>query len=168
FQIGSRVIDRININTHHMKVFKDGKLLRSIPISAGMPGFITRSGIKVIIQKYRHIEMKSSTIGISNPSSPNFYDIPVDYALRVTYSGEFLHAAPWQGGNQGVANVSHGCVGMSTENAIWFFALSKVGDVVDVTGSDRQMTLTNGYGDWTETFAQYQKGSALYHPTTAG
>jgi hypothetical protein len=80
----------------------------------------------------------------------------------VTYSGEFLHAAPWSVGSQGGANVSHGCVGMSTANAGWLFNLTKRGDVVDVTGSTRQMTLTNGYGDWNEPFSEYKAGSALH------
>jgi len=168
FKIGAAVISKVNVLAHNMKVYRNGTLLRTVPVTSGMPGFVTRSGIKVIIQKYRHIDMKSSTIGISDPNSPNFYDIPVDYALRVTYSGEFVHAAPWSEASQGLENVSHGCVGMSTSNAIWFYDLSKVGDVVKVTGSDRHMTLTNGYGDWTESFAQYKKGSALYKAHTAG
>jgi hypothetical protein len=50
---------------------------------------------------------------------------------------------------------------MSTENAAWLYGISKRGDVVDVTGSDRYMTLDNGYGDWNESFAEWQKGSAL-------
>jgi hypothetical protein len=81
--------------------------------------------------------------------------------MRVTYSGEFVHAAPWSVGYQGSANVSHGCVGMSTANAAWLYNLTHRGDIVDVSGSSRHMTLTNGYGDWTESFAQYKKGSAL-------
>jgi lipoprotein-anchoring transpeptidase ErfK/SrfK len=162
FHVGDSVIDKVNLVTHEMKVMINGKLARTIPISAGKDGFTTRSGIKVIIEKDRHKRMNASTIGISK-SSPDYYDLSdVEYAMRVTYSGEFLHAAPWQGGAQGTDNVSHGCVGMSTANAAWLYNLSKRGDVVDVTGSQKYMTLTNGYGDWNESFAQYKAGSALH------
>jgi lipoprotein-anchoring transpeptidase ErfK/SrfK len=161
FHIGDSVIDKVNIKTHRMGVWVNGKLARSIPISAGKPGFITRSGVKVIIEKDRHKRMDASTIGIAK-NSPNYYNLSnVEYAMRVTYSGEFLHAAPWSVGYQGSANVSHGCVGMSTANAAWLYNLRKVGDVVEVHGSNRHMTLTNGWGDWNESFAQYQQGSAL-------
>jgi lipoprotein-anchoring transpeptidase ErfK/SrfK len=160
FHIGDKVVSHVNIATDKMNVFINNKLARSIPVTAGMPGFVTRSGIKVIIEKDRRTQMNASSIGIK-PGSPNYYNLTVYYAMRVTYSGEFVHAAPWSQADQGLANVSHGCVGMSTTNAIWLYNLSKVGDVVDVTGSSRHMTLTNGWGDWNESFAQYKKGSAL-------
>jgi lipoprotein-anchoring transpeptidase ErfK/SrfK len=161
FHVGDSVISKVNVLTHRMKVFVNGRLMRTIPVSAGKPGFITRSGIKVIVEKFRHKRMDAATTGISK-DSPEYYNLSnVEYAMRVTYSGEFIHAAPWSVGSQGSANVSHGCVGMSTENAAWLYSISKRGDVVDVTGSDRHMTLDNGYGDWNDTFAQYRQGSAL-------
>src|SRR3954447_10075318 len=105
--------------------------------------------------------MDAATTGISQ-RSPGYYNISnVEYAIRVTYSGEFIHAAPWSVGSQGSANVSHGCVGMSTENATWLFDTSKRGDLVDAPGTDRHMTLTNAYGDWNEPFATYAQVSAL-------
>ena len=81
--------------------------------------------------------------------------------MRVTYSGEFLHAAPWSEGSQGYANVSHGCVGMSTDNAAWLFNMSHRGDVVKVVGSDRPLEDGNGWTDWDMSWKQYQAGSAL-------
>ena len=81
--------------------------------------------------------------------------------MRVTYSGEFIHAAPWSVSSQGSANVSHGCTGMSTANAAWLYDLTLRGDVVEYTGTDRYMTLENGYGDWNLPFADYRAGSAL-------
>ena len=156
------MIMKINVATHEMRVFKNGKFLRSIPISAGQPGLETRSGIKVIIEKFRYKDMDAATTGVSE-NDPNYYNISnVEYAQRVTYSGEFLHAAPWSVGSQGSANVSHGCVGMSTENAAWLYGLTKVGDVVEVTGSDRPMEPDNGYGDWNVPFKTYQAASALH------
>ncbi len=161
FQVGDAMVSRVDIKSHRMRVFRNGTLLRTIPISAGKPGFTTRSGTKVIIEKFREKRMDAATTGIDE-DDPEYYNIEdVEYALRVTYSGEFLHAAPWSVGSQGSANVSHGCVGMSTANAAWLYNLTKRGDVVEVTGSDRYMTLTNGYGDWNASFAEWKQGSAL-------
>lgn len=161
FDIGDSIISKVDVKAHRMRVLVNGKLARTVPISAGKPGFITRSGTKVIIEKERHKVMDAESIGISK-NDPEYYRLDVYYAMRVTYSGEFLHAAPWSEGSQGLENVSHGCVGMTTENASWLFGIThQRGDVVEVTGSDRQMTLENGYGDWNESFQEYAEGSAL-------
>jgi lipoprotein-anchoring transpeptidase ErfK/SrfK len=82
----------------------------------------------------------------------------VEFAQRITSSGEFIHAAPWSVGSQGHANVSHGCTGMSTSNAGWLYGQTIIGDPVIYTGSNRPMTLTNGYGDWNVSFADYIAG----------
>jgi len=162
FNVGDAIIMKVNVASHEMRVYDNGTLLRTIPISAGKPGFITRSGIKVIISKAPKVEMDASTVGIPK-SSPEYYDLTVYWDMRVTYSGEFLHAAPWSDSAQGVANTSHGCVGMTTDNAKWLYGLTHGrGDVVIVHGSDRHMTLTNGYGDWNESFKEWKAGSALH------
>jgi lipoprotein-anchoring transpeptidase ErfK/SrfK len=115
----------------------------------------------VIVEKFRHKRMNSETIGI-DPNSADGYDIDdVEYAMRVTYSGEFVHAAPWSVGSQGHSNVSHGCTGMSTSNAEWLYNRSIVGDVVQYTGTSRTTDLTNGFGDWNLSFNSYRAGSAL-------
>jgi lipoprotein-anchoring transpeptidase ErfK/SrfK len=162
FHVGASHIYRVNIQTDQLRVFDNGQLTRTIPVTTGMPGFTTRSGTKVIIEKDRYHTMNSETIGI-DPNGPNGYNIKnVEYAMRLTYSGEFLHAAPWSVASQGHENVSHGCTGMSTTNAGWLYDHSQIGDVVEYTGSSVHMTLDNGYGDWNEPFAQYAKGSALH------
>jgi lipoprotein-anchoring transpeptidase ErfK/SrfK len=162
FTVGDAHIYKVDMNTHQMKVFSNGKLLRTLPITTGeQPKFTTRSGIKVIIEKFDSKRMRSETVGIPE-NSPDGYDIDnVQWAMRVTYSGEFVHAAPWSVGSQGYANVSHGCTGMSTANADWLYHMSVRGDVVDYVGSDRQMEPTNGYGDWNIPWDEYQEGSAL-------
>ncbi len=161
FEIGKAHIYQVNAQTHQMKVFENGKLLRTLPITTGKPGFTTRSGVKVIIEKFDSKRMNSETVGIPQGSS-EAYDIDnVQWAMRVTYSGEFIHAAPWSVGSQGSANVSHGCTGMSTSDAAWLYSMSRRGDVVEYTGTDRPMTFDNGYGDWNKSFKDYQAGSAL-------
>jgi lipoprotein-anchoring transpeptidase ErfK/SrfK len=161
FNVGDAHIYKVDAKTDEMRVFSNGRLLRTVPVTTGKPGFVTRSGTKIIIEKDRHKRMNSETIGI-DPNGPNGYNIgDVEFAMRLTYTGEFLHAAPWSVADQGRANVSHGCTGMSTSNADWLYHMSRRGDVVETTGTTRHMTLTNGYGDWNESFAQYQQGSAL-------
>jgi lipoprotein-anchoring transpeptidase ErfK/SrfK len=162
FTVGRSMVSKVNIETHQMRVFQDGKLVRTIPITTGeQPKYTTRSGVKVIVEKYRKKRMNSETVGI-DPNGPDGYNLAgVEYAMRITYSGAFVHAAPWSVGSQGRANVSHGCTGMSTANAEWLYGQTLIGDVVEYSGSDKPMTLTNGIGDWNLPFQEYAAGSAL-------
>jgi lipoprotein-anchoring transpeptidase ErfK/SrfK len=161
FHVGDAKVYKVSARTHQMQVFANGSLLRTIPITTGKDGFTTRSGTKVIIEKFAEKRMNSETVGISS-DDPEAYDIDdVKWAMRLTFTGEFIHAAPWSVGSQGSANVSHGCTGMSTENAAWLYAMTTRGDVVEYTGTDKSMTLENGYGDWNADFATYKAGSAL-------
>ncbi len=162
FQIGDAHIYKVDTRTDQMKVFSNGELLRTIPITTGQqPKFTTRSGIKVIIEKFDSKRMNSETVGIPVDSADG-YDIDnVQWAMRVTFSGEFVHAAPWSVGSQGHANVSHGCTGMSTSNADWLYHMTVRGDVVDYVGTDRPMEPGNGYSDWNIPWDEYQQGSAL-------
>ncbi|KQT92224.1 hypothetical protein ASG49_09795 [Marmoricola sp. Leaf446] len=162
FQVGDAMVSEVDMNAHQMQVFRNGKLARTIPITTGeQPKFTTRSGIKVISEKYRSKRMNSATVGI-DPDSADGYDLDdVEYAMRLTTSGEFVHAAPWSVGSQGSANVSHGCTGMSTANAEWLYNNTNVGDVIEYVGTDKPMDLTNGFGDWNTSFRDYRAGSAL-------
>ncbi len=162
FTIGRAMISRVDMNNHTMKVFKDGKLIRTLPITTGeQPKFSTRSGTKVIVEKFRKRRMNSETVGIPVDSADGYDLDDVEYAMRLTYSGEFVHAAPWSVGSQGRANVSHGCTGMSTENAGWFYENTIVGDVIEYTGSSKKMTLENGFGDWNLPFSDYAQAGSL-------
>ncbi|CAM5731248.1 hypothetical protein SHIRM173S_04610 [Streptomyces hirsutus] len=80
--------------------------------------------------------------------------MPVHFATRVTWSGEYVHAAPWSVGSQGYDNVSHGCVGMSTGDAEWFFDTFHQGDLVEVvnSGGATMEPFGNGFGDWNLTW----------------
>ncbi|WP_051217767.1 L,D-transpeptidase [Nocardioides insulae] len=161
FTVGDSHVTKVDVANHRMKVFENGKLIRTFSVTTGKDGFTTRSGVKVIMEKYESKRMNSETVGIGE-GDPEYYDIDnVEWAMRVTNSGEFIHAAPWSSSSQGLANVSHGCTGMSTADAKWLYDFSRRGDVVEYTGSDRQMTLDNGFGDWNLGYAQYAQGSAL-------
>lgn len=161
FTVGDAMVSKVDMTTHQMKVFRNGSLVRTIPITTGeQPKFTTRSGTKVIMEKFESRRMSSETTGIPVDSADGYDIDDVRYAMRLTYSGEFIHAAPWSVPSQGYDNVSHGCTGMSTENAGWLYANSKVGDVVEYVGSDRPMTLDNGYGDWNLPFQEWKQASS--------
>jgi lipoprotein-anchoring transpeptidase ErfK/SrfK len=162
FTIGSSMISTVDIKRHIMTVTRGGKVINTIPISAGRPGpeTETRSGIKVIIRKEGTVVMDSTTIGIKK-GEPGYYKIKTQSAMRVTWTGEYLHSAPWSVGSQGSANVSHGCVNMSPANAAWMYANSKAGDVVKFTGSSRQFQPSEGIGVWQYSFAGWKAQSAL-------
>jgi lipoprotein-anchoring transpeptidase ErfK/SrfK len=161
FTIGKSVVANVSVKKHTMTVTINGKLARTIPITAGKDGFTTRSGVKVIMEKYRTKRMDAATIGIK-PGDPNYYNISdVQWAQRVTSSGEFVHGAPWSSGSQGSANVSHGCVGMSLKDAQWYYNQTLRGDPIIVTGTTRHMETGNGWTDWNQSYSSYKAGSAL-------
>ena len=111
--------------------------------------------------------MDASTGG-TDKNDPEYYRIQVFNAMRITSSGEFLHGAPWSVGYQGRANVSHGCIGMSSANAEWLFDQSSLGDVVEITGTNLPQDLGNGVTVWTEAWSQWLANSATgAHWTTA-
>lgn len=161
FSIGSAMISTVDTKKHRMTVRKDGKVIKVIPVSTGKkdPRFETRNGVKVIMLRESTRRMDASTTGIK-ADDPEYYNLVVKWAMRLTWSGEFLHAAPWSVGSQGRANVSHGCTGMSTANAKWLFDHSKVGDVVVYTGSSRKMEWGNGYTAWNLSFKDWASGAA--------
>ncbi|MBY8346029.1 Ig-like domain-containing protein [Streptomyces spinosirectus] len=165
--IGDSIIAVTDAASHSMTVYKNGEDINEIPVTTGKPGFETRNGVKVVLGKEYFVRMRSATVGIAEGSSDS-YDLPVYYATRLTWSGEYVHAAPWSVGSQGYANVSHGCTGLSTGNAEWFFDTVHVGDVVKVINSDGDTMepFGNGFGDWNLSWKNWRTGSALVAGST--
>ncbi|MGW0826457.1 Ig-like domain-containing protein [Streptomyces sp. NPDC002845] len=155
---GDQVIALTDASTHRMTVYKNGEAIKEIPVTTGMPGYETRNGVKAVLAKEGTVRMTSASIGAAD-----FYDLMVHHSVRITRSGEYVHAAPWSVGSQGYANVSHGCVGMSTSNAAWFFDTIREGDIVEVVNSngDTMTPFDNGLGDWNVNWEKWQEGSAL-------
>jgi len=154
FAIGSAMISTVDVSRHTLTVRRNSTVIRTIPVTTGKSGFETRNGIKVIISRETSRRMDAATTG-TDPKDPNYYNVVVRYAMRLTWSGEFLHAAPWSVAAQGHANVSHGCTGMSTANALWLFQHSKVGDVVIYRNSSRPLEWGNGYTAWDMPFSTW-------------
>ncbi|MFE4176365.1 Ig-like domain-containing protein [Streptomyces sp. NPDC056909] len=164
---GDRVEAIVDASSHYMTLFRNGEEVTSIPVTTGKPGFSTRNGIKVILGKEYFVRMRGTSVGIGGGEG---YDLPVYWATRVTWSGEYVHAAPWSVGSQGSANVSHGCVGMSTANAAWFFENVQEGDLVQVINSagDYMEDFGNGFGDWNVDWEDWREGSVLLAGTREG
>ncbi|GAA2918624.1 MULTISPECIES: L,D-transpeptidase [Streptomyces] len=160
-----KLIAVTDASAHQMTVYKNDEIIRQIPVTTGMPGYDTRNGVKVVLAKEGTVRMTSASIGASD-----FYDLIVHHSVRVTNSGEYVHAAPWSVGSQGAANVSHGCTGMSTENAAWFYDTVREGDIVKVinSGGDTMTPFGNGFGDWNLDWTKWRTGSALLGGTSDG
>ncbi|MFD8635246.1 MULTISPECIES: Ig-like domain-containing protein [unclassified Streptomyces] len=159
FKIGKDRRIEVSLDTKKLTVTEDGQTAKTIPISAGTPGGqkASWSGKMVVMAKEGTIRMNSETVGLGNA-----YDKMVDYSMRLTWSGMYAHAAPWNSGNFGRANASSGCVGMSDANAASFYAEAQVGDPFEVVGdgSKGQADLGNGYGEWNLSWDQWKAKSA--------
>jgi lipoprotein-anchoring transpeptidase ErfK/SrfK len=154
YSIGDSHVSSVDVNAHTMVVATNGVVVKTIPVSTGRQAFPTKSGIHVVSDKTPKTIMDSATVGIPRNSPDGYYET-VFWDVRISNSGEFVHAAPWSVSDQGHTNVSHGCVNVSTADAEWFFNYSQVGDVVSVVGSPEQLAPDNGIGDWQIPWAQW-------------
>jgi lipoprotein-anchoring transpeptidase ErfK/SrfK len=131
FDTGDAFLGVASISAHTFTVTRDGEVLRTMPASMGKPTRPTPVGHFTALEKQRSVVMDSRTIGIPL-SSPEGYKITAQYAVRVTWSGVYVHSAPWSVDSQGHANVSHGCINLSPDNAAWYFDNVNVGDPIEV------------------------------------
>ncbi|PXW33457.1 UNVERIFIED_CONTAM: L,D-transpeptidase-like protein [Williamsia faeni] len=120
--------------THELTVWHDGKIVRKMPISMGSNEHPTPNGTYYTKEKYRDMYMDSSTYGVPI-DSPGGYRTYVEYAIRMSWDGIFLHAAPWSLEQQGNTNVSHGCINVSTENGKWAYENFPEGTPIVVQGT---------------------------------
>jgi lipoprotein-anchoring transpeptidase ErfK/SrfK len=131
FNTGAAVVGVADNSAHTFTVSVDGVVARDMPASMGKPKFPTPVGSFTVLAKERDVVMDSRTIGIPL-DDPEGYRLDVDNAVRVTWGGVYIHSAPWSVGSQGYANVSHGCINLSPDNAAWYFDMVSVGDPVVV------------------------------------
>ncbi|MER7839258.1 Ig-like domain-containing protein [Streptomyces sp. NPDC096040] len=166
---GDKLLAVTDAAAHQLTVYRNDKEINQIPVTTGKSGYETRNGVKVVLEKQYFVRMRGTTVGIAEGTSDS-YDLPVYYATRVTWSGEYVHAAPWSVGSQGYANVSHGCTGMNTSNAEWFFDTFHPGDLVKVVNSNGEEMehFGNGFGDWNIAWKDWRNGSALINGTPDG
>ena len=131
FETGSAVLGVADVAAHTFTVSVNGETLRTMPASMGKPSRPTPRGSFSALEKQRTVTFDSRTIGIPLSSSEG-YLIQGQYAVRVTWSGVYVHSAPWSVDSQGYANVSHGCINLSPDNAAWYFDTVHVGDPIIV------------------------------------
>ncbi|MEU9298687.1 Ig-like domain-containing protein [Streptomyces sp. NPDC048266] len=157
FTIGTTRITRVDLETHHMIVTENGRTLRAIPISGGGSRTPTYNGVMVIMDKVADIRMNSETVGLGDA-----YNMMVNWAVHLTTSGTYLHAAPWNNSRIGNTNASHGCIGMTTSDARWFYDHTRPGDIVITTGSTGPtVDVGNGLGNWNLPYAKWKQRSAM-------
>jgi lipoprotein-anchoring transpeptidase ErfK/SrfK len=158
FRIGDAHVTTVDVATHQMTVTQNGQVVRVIPVSTGRSRYPTNNGVHLALEKSRTVTMDSSTVGIPR-NSPGGYYRKVAWATRLSYSGTYVHAAPWSAGAQGERNVSHGCINASTADAQWFYTFTRRGDVVDVVNSPAPPKLSDpGMSDWNIPWEKWKAG----------
>jgi lipoprotein-anchoring transpeptidase ErfK/SrfK len=166
FAISSRdlrlVVDK---DSFQATAYQDGKAVRTFPIDTGQTSaetFVTYTGTMAVLDKGNPVEMKG------NYGPNDTYDDFVNWATQITWSGTYVHAAPWDPDIGSANDDSHGCIHCRTVDAEWFYNQVIYGDVVTVTGSRaRPVAVDNGICTFTLDWATLLKGSA-YGPTLNG
>lgn len=160
FTVGDRQIVEVDLDRHRLSLVRNGKTVRRIPVSGGTPGGDKRSwrGTAVLMAKEGTINMNSETVGLADA-----YDKMVDHSMRLTWSGMYAHAAPWNARHLGRANRSSGCIGMSDADASWFYGQVRPGDPFEITGKDTKGVVApgNGFGAWNVSWTEWQGMSAV-------
>jgi lipoprotein-anchoring transpeptidase ErfK/SrfK len=165
FKIGASHVAKVNLKTDKSKVYVDGKLAKTIPVSGGMGGgdshgndFRTTSGVHLAMGKLAEVWMTSPNI---KKGESGYYHELVLKDVQISNSGEYLHQSPGEYECLGRRNCSHGCVRQTVAGARWFYNLSMRGDVIDISGTSRDLEWNNGWGYWQMSWKKWVKGSAL-------
>ena len=157
WHVGDSHISYVSAATHRFRVTVNGRQVANWPTDLGQPGFETRAGIYNVLMKTPLTEMTSCSIGLScQEGDATYYDLQVHDDVRLTDTGTFVHAAPWDS-ELGVANTSHGCIHLSSADAKQFYDMTVPGDVVIVTGTGRAASTTDpGMADWAIPWSQWR------------
>ncbi len=118
-----------------------------MPISMGKNSTPTNNGVYNIGDRFSHMIMDSSTYGVPS-NSPNGYRTEVDFATQMSYSGIYVHSAPWSVGSQ--ATPTSATVASTTARATRSGSSQhKRGDIVEVRNTvGSTLPGTDGLGDW--------------------
>ncbi|WP_405665156.1 Ig-like domain-containing protein [Streptomyces sp. NBC_01166] len=171
FKVGRNQVSTVDAKAHTMTVTRDGKTVKTIPISAGSSDNPTYNGQMVISEKFKETRMDGSTVGFTDDDGKGEYDIKdVPHAMRLSTSGTFIHGNYWGAKSIfGSANTSHGCVGLSDTQgaddpntpAAWLYDNSMIGDVVIVKNSpDKTIAPDNGLNGWNMSWSEWTANAA--------
>ena len=159
FTIGDRVVAIADDATKTMTIERNGVVENSMPISMGSGTWPTPNGTYMIGDQHQNMVMDSTTYGLALEDGG--YKTPVKYATQMSYSGIYVHGAPWSVWAQGSQNVSHGCINVTDANAAWFQQNTKRGDIVIVKNTiGGTLPGTDGLGDWNIPWETWKKGNA--------
>ncbi|HEV7963125.1 MAG TPA: Ig-like domain-containing protein [Actinoplanes sp.] len=161
--IGDKFVMTIDNATKMMSVTRNDQEVKTMPVSLGKPSAPSSSGNMIIMVKNEWEWFDSSSYGVP-VSSADGYRTKVSWPQRLTWGGEYIHAAPWSVGDQGRVNVTHGCTNISMGNADWLWHQTHIGDPVIVKGTEHGLEWGNGWTDWDRGWEEYVKGSALPRP----
>ncbi len=164
FLIGRSLIAVASTTTHRTQIYLNGKLTYNWPASLGRPSLPTPDGTYLSVEKGNPVRM----IGGGPAGSAGHYDELVNYAVRFTYSGSYYHSAPWSVGDQGITNVSHGCVNLPPADAKIYYDMSIPGDPITVTASSAAGKWDDGFTEWFFPWSKFLKGSATGMAVQAG
>lgn len=174
FRTARALVARVDGKTRQMKVYIDGKLAKTFPVSLGTKGWETRNGVKVISSAkeptHTYTSASLSITAADDTENPEFYELKdIPWNTRLTPTGEFMHSAPWAYGRLGRWNGSHGCTNMRTEHAKWIYDKTIPGDVSVYTNTGGEtVEPTNGPGGlWNIPWNDWLKKSALKSVTGA-
>ncbi|WP_370072072.1 Ig-like domain-containing protein [Streptacidiphilus sp. MAP5-3] len=167
FTIGADTETQVSVPGHSMKVYRNGQLVKTMPIDAGSPDFPSWDGTMAVIDKQPEVRMTSCSVGITcDKSNPNYYDLTLPWDVHLTFSGTYVHYStgdPYPGHSYG----SHGCVHLSLSDAEWYYNYVEVGDPVTISGSPRGKAAgDNGYAAFNLSWSDWLAGSSAGQVTT--
>lgn len=164
---GPANVSTVDCTAEKMTVTSNAKTVRTMPVSCGKAKTPTYTGTKVVMQKGEQVPgsdklRPEGTVRMVSNNPADRYDLMVPWSVRLTNSGEYAHAASWNGGNIGIRSTSNGCTNLNVTDAKWFYQFSQIGDVVTYanTGGTR-MPSWDGYGDWNLPWAAWQAGGIV-------
>lgn len=170
FHIGAAHISYVDNTQHRMVVTSDGNVVKNYPVSLGASITPTFDGTKVVMAKGEDIpgthkpRPNGAVRMVSSPNSPDTYDEIVPWSVRITNSGEFIHAAKWNLVNIGNRNTSNGCTNLTPTDAKWFYDFSVPGDVVIYKDANSKGTVQpswDGWGWWNIPWSEWSHGGML-------
>jgi len=155
FTIGRNQVVLADANSHNLVVQQDGVTVATYDASYGSgddigdPNRVTRSGTHIVMGKEENTLMSNPAYGYSN--------VPERWAVRISDNGEFIHQNQYTVADQGVVNVSHGCVNLSAESAQAYFESAIYGDPVQVTGTSVPLSADDGdIYDWALSWEEWK------------